>query len=99
MTGMLLDPASLAVFLTAMTCTCTSFALNNDMVLFDSFWQSARDAFLVWLGLILLVFLPAMFMVDTSDWNWPFNKPKKQPSDKGGPPRNQWPREMRFAYQ
>ena len=102
MTGILVDPVTFLLFtvaLLALLCSATPFSSDIDIAYF---WESFRNMTVVWSVLIILSFLPAALLADTSTWDWPPNRrkrvPAQAPNPNGGPPRNLWPDSMRFSY-
>ena len=91
MTGILLDACSGAALLLF---SCVSVGMNMQYIDMQYAWHVACTTALVWWGLVLVCFLPAIMHIDTKQWNWPFKQP---PSHMGGPPRNTWPRHLRTA--
>lgn len=96
MTGILVDPTTCAIF--------SSAFLVGLYIDWPNETHTATNAYtfihlvIVWACLVLVAFAPACFSMNTADWNWPPNRRKPAPNPQGGPPRNQWPRAMRFSY-
>ena len=99
MTGMLLDtPAVVLVAVGLAASVCRAWAYADNWVSVSDVWQPCLHMLLIWWGLVLLSFVPTMFHIDTSEWQWPLNQHKRPLSHQGGPPTNKWPDEKRKRY-
>ena len=98
MTGMLLDTPTVigCIFLSFLMITETCY----DGLQYSEIIYNMKNICSAIFALIIITFSPAMYNSDMRKWNTPFTQHKntKKNGQFGGPPRNTWPRAVRFHH-